>query len=102
MGLGDECDDVGAYLAVGEVPGDAVEGVVDRLTALIDMAVCLGYVVNLVLSEALALKYVGVDAEVAGGVVGDDDVRRDVAGDAAAAFDQHPLADVGVLVDDDV
>lgn len=99
LAVTDEIEDGLALLRGIEVGFDSLHGVEYRCACLIDMAVGLGDVVNLLFRKSVFAQHVGVDAEVGCRVVGHDDEGGHVSGNATATFYQDPVADARILVE---
>ena len=53
-----------AYLGIVEVGFDTAQGVEHRCAALVDVTVCLGYVVDILFCKAVLAEHHGIDSEI--------------------------------------
>ena len=87
-----EINNLGTHPAWLDVGLDAAQSVEHRYARLVDVAVGLGYDVDILRRESVLAHHHGVDAEIRGGIVGDDNERGHVARYAAASLYERPFA----------
>ncbi len=78
---------------------DALQGVVNRDAALVNVAVSLGNIVDIGVGEAVFTHYISIHTKICGRIMGNDYIRGYIAGDAASTLYQGPFPDIGFFVD---
>lgn len=98
----DEVDNVRADVRRVDVGFDTLQRIEYGCARLVDVAVALGYVVDLGVGETMLTHDYGVYSVVRCRVVGDYNVGRHIAHDSAAAFNHYPVADLAAFVQNHV
>ena len=98
LAVADECEDSvthGRWIKVGF---NSLHGIEHRCSALINMAVGFCNVIDLLLGVTVFAKYYGIDTEVRSGIVGHNNEGRNIAGDTASPFYEHPITNARVFM----
>ena len=95
----DEVGNVVADIAGDHVGLNTLQSVEHGSTGLVDMTVCFGHIVDLIVSKSMLAHDEGIDSIINRGIMGDNYIRRYIAGNTAAAFYNYPVADLATLME---